>query len=115
MIADHILRDPRPDQPDTKRWRAALLLVHRLISDPERAIELGGRLWTMRSMGTALTFDRGGLRFTYLPGMWADEGEFEAFKTFSFRDYRDEIVQLLYQVELVADKQEVPESWKQLA
>jgi hypothetical protein len=111
----HILSDPRPDEPDTKRWRCALLIVHRVVTDPDKAIELGSRLWTMRSMGTSLKPDRAGLKFMYLPGQWEDEAEFEAFKVQAFGGYREEVVQLLRQVELTIDKQEVPTEWKQLA
>jgi len=112
----HILRDPRPEEPDTKRWRAALLLVHRLIPEPEKAIELGSSIWTMRCMGTSLRPDRGGLKFVRLPnGQWVDDAEFDTFKFHAFGCYREEIVKLLNQVEQIVDKQEVPEAWRSYA
>jgi hypothetical protein len=107
----HILSDPRPEEPDTKRWRCALLLVHRVVLDRSRAVELASRLWTMRQIGASLKPDRAGLKFLYLPGQWTDEAEFEAFKTRALGEFRNEVIELLNRVERVVDKQEVPEEW----
>ncbi|HZG83860.1 hypothetical protein [Paenibacillus sp.] len=63
-------------------------------------------------MGTTMVLERGGLRFAYLPGQWENEADFEEFKAISFREFRNEVIQLLYQVEMTADRREVPEAWK---
>lgn len=108
---DHLIHDPRPDEPDTRRWRAALLLVYRLGLPPARAVELASRLWTMRQMGTSIARDRSGFRFQYLPKQWVDAGEFEEFKRLAFSDFRVEVQRLLAMIDQV-DRREVPEVWK---
>ncbi len=111
----YLLSDPRPEESDSKRWRCALLMVHRVVPDRDKSIDLGSRLWTMRAMGATLKPDRVGLRFCYLPGGWTDEKEFESFKANALGVYREEVIRLLNQVEIIVDKHDLPEEWRQLA
>lgn len=107
-----LLRDPRPTQPDSMRWRCLFIQIHKIGMPHSRALDLASRMQTIREMGTVLRADLTGLKFRCLlhtdGGHWESEDFFREIVTPTLAmDFKNEIIVLLRRVEEIVDRREV--------
>lgn len=98
MSTNYIYEDPRPGRDDSPMWDKLLKNVSNAIAEPDKAMMLTKRLWTIRSAGAKLEEVNGSYKIVPLinpEGAWDSMDEWEEAKEASLKPVAAEIKKCL--------------------
>ncbi|MFN0222132.1 hypothetical protein [Paenibacillus sp. KR2-11] len=96
---EFLLTDPRPDlAKDSRQWTRLIRGAIKL-PNPDKALELSLRLWTIRSIGTVIQWNHNGCRLEPIllheDSEWPSKEFYDEMKVKYLLPYADEIRTLL--------------------